>query len=48
MTRITTPDGKSQDMPAKAGGATWTAAGSHLPQNTGNKPLEVILVELKK
>ena len=48
MTRMTTPDGKSQDMPAKAGGATWTAAGSHLPQNTGNKPLEVILVELKK
>ena len=47
-TRMSTPDGKSQDMPAKAGGATWTPAGSHLPQNVGGKPLEVILVELKK
>ena len=48
MTRMTTPDGKSQDMPAKAGGAEWAPAGSHLPQNTGNKPFQVILVELKK
>ena len=45
--RMTTPDGKSQEMPAKAGSATWTAAGSHLPQNTGDKRLELILVELK-
>jgi hypothetical protein len=45
---MTTPDGKSQDMPSKAGATTWSAAGSHLPQNTGNKPFEVILVELKK
>src|ERR1019366_9907774 len=44
MTRMTTPDGKSQDMPAKAGGATWTPAGSHLPQNVGDKRFEVILV----
>ena len=48
MTHMTTPDGKSQDMPTKAGGTTWTAAGSHLPQNVGNKPFELILVELKK
>ena len=48
MTRMTTPDGKSQEMPAKAGSTTWTAAGSHLPQNVGNKPFELILVELKK
>jgi len=48
MTRMTTPDGKSQQNPAKAGGTTWEPAGSHLPQNTGNKPFEVILVELKK
>ena len=47
-TKRTTPDGKSQDMPAKAGSATWTDAGSHLPQNTGDKRLELILVELKK
>jgi quercetin dioxygenase-like cupin family protein len=48
LTRMTTPDGKSQDMPAKAGGTTWSAAGSHLPQNVGGKPFQVILVELKK
>jgi len=48
MTRMTTPDGKSQDMPAKAGGTSWTPAGSHLPRNVGNRPFQVILVELKK
>ena len=47
-TKMTTPDGKSQDMPAKAGAADWTPAGSHLPQNTGYKKFELILVELKK
>ena len=47
-TTMTTPDGKSQDAPVKAGAATWTAAGSHLPQNTGEKKLELVLVELKK
>jgi len=47
-TRMTTPDGKSQDVPVKAGTTGWTAAGSHLPQNIGNKAFELILVELKK
>lgn len=48
LTRMTTPDGKSQDMPAKTGGATWAPAGNHLPQNVGGKPFQVLLVELKK
>jgi quercetin dioxygenase-like cupin family protein len=48
MTRMTTPDGKSQDMPSKAGETAWTPAGSHLPQNVGKTPVELILVELKK
>jgi quercetin dioxygenase-like cupin family protein len=48
MTRMTTPDGKSQDITVKAGGTTWTPAGTHLPQNVGDKPFELILVELKK
>jgi quercetin dioxygenase-like cupin family protein len=48
QTSMTTPDGKSQDMAVKAGAAAWTDAGSHLPQNTGGKRLELILVELKK
>jgi quercetin dioxygenase-like cupin family protein len=47
-TRMTTPDGKSEDTPAKAGAANWAPAGSHLPQNVGDKRFEVILVELKK
>jgi len=46
--RMTTPDGKSQDLPIKAGGADFTPAGMHLPQNTGDKPFELILVEMKK
>jgi quercetin dioxygenase-like cupin family protein len=47
-TRMTTPDGKSQDTPAKVGGTLWMPAGRHLPQNVGAKPLQVILVEMKK
>jgi len=47
-TRMTTPDGKSTDAPVKAGTSAWTPAGSHLPQNTGSKPFELILMELKK
>jgi oxalate decarboxylase/phosphoglucose isomerase-like protein (cupin superfamily) len=47
-TRMTMPDGKSQEMPIKAGGTAWTPAASHLPQNAGDKPFELILVELKK
>jgi quercetin dioxygenase-like cupin family protein len=47
-TRMTMSDGKSQEMPIKAGGTAWTPAASHLPQNAGDKPFELILVELKK
>jgi quercetin dioxygenase-like cupin family protein len=46
--RMTTPDGKSQDIPFKSGGTVWADAGSHLPQNTGSKPFQVIVVELKR
>jgi quercetin dioxygenase-like cupin family protein len=45
--RMTAPDGKSQIVPFKAGVAEWTPAGSHNPESTGDKPFEVILVELK-
>jgi len=48
MVRMTMPDGTSQEVPGKTGDAIWTPAGSHLPQNTGEKPFEVVLVELKK
>jgi hypothetical protein len=45
--RFTLPDGKTQDAPVKAGAAQWTDAGEHLPENVGDKPFELILVELK-
>ena len=45
--RFHTPDGKSVDMTPKAGDSRWTPAGPHLPENTGEKPFEVVLVELK-
>ena len=45
--RFTFPDGKTQDAPMKAGAVQWTEAGEHLPENVGDKPFEVILVELK-
>ena len=45
--KFTTPDGKAQDAPMKAGTTMWGAAGKHLPENVGDKPFELILVELK-
>ena len=48
MAQMTTPDGKSEKSPVKAGTTAWAPAGSHLPQNIGAKPFEVMLVELKK
>jgi uncharacterized RmlC-like cupin family protein len=31
--KFTYPDGKSEEVPAKAGEAKWIPAGSHLPEN---------------
>lgn len=45
--RFTLPDGKTQDVSVKAGTTQWNAGGKHLPENVGDKPFEVILVELK-
>jgi quercetin dioxygenase-like cupin family protein len=41
------PDGKSQDAVVKAGQAMFAPGGKHLPENVGDKPFEVVLVELK-
>jgi hypothetical protein len=41
------PQTVTQDAPVKAGVAQWTAAGEHLPENVGDKPFDLILVELK-
>ena len=45
--QFTFPDGKIQDAPIKAGTTMWTPAGKHLPENIGDKPFELVLVEMK-
>jgi quercetin dioxygenase-like cupin family protein len=45
--RFTLPDGKTVDAPVKAGTTQWDAGGKHLPENLGDAPFELIVVELK-
>jgi quercetin dioxygenase-like cupin family protein len=45
--KFTLPDGTTQEVPIKAGVAQWDGGGKHLPENTGDKPFELVLVELK-
>jgi quercetin dioxygenase-like cupin family protein len=45
--RFTLPDGKSQDVPFKAATTQWDAGGKHLPENTGDRAFELVVVELK-
>jgi oxalate decarboxylase/phosphoglucose isomerase-like protein (cupin superfamily) len=40
-------DGKTQDMAVKAGDTMYTPAGTHLPENVGDKPFDLIVIELK-
>jgi quercetin dioxygenase-like cupin family protein len=42
-----TPDGKSQELTGKMGQTLFTPAGTHMPENTGDKPFDAVLVELK-
>jgi len=46
--RFTLPDGKTEEQTFKTGTTVWAPAGKHLPENLGDKPFELILVELKK
>ena len=46
--KFTLADGKTEDRNSKAGDVLWTPAVVHTPENTGAKPFEVILVELKE
>jgi quercetin dioxygenase-like cupin family protein len=46
--KFTLPDGTTQAPPMKAHATLYTPAGKHLPENTGDKPFELVLVELKK
>lgn len=44
---FTAPDGKKTEFDVKAGTTQYTAADTHLPENTSDKAFELILVELK-
>jgi hypothetical protein len=46
--RFTYPDGKSEDVSARAGQTAWSTAGTHLPENLEAKPLELLYIEIKK
>src|SRR6478609_3507673 len=41
------PDGKTQPFDVKAGDSQYDAATTHLPENTGDKGMDVIVIELK-
>jgi oxalate decarboxylase/phosphoglucose isomerase-like protein (cupin superfamily) len=41
------PDGKALEASGKAGEAMFTPAGVHLPENVGDAPMDVIVIELK-
>jgi len=45
--RFTFPDGKSEDFNGKAGDVIWNDAKVHLPENTGDKAFDVVVIELK-
>ncbi len=45
--QFTYPDGKKEDFAPKAGGAQYGASTTHLPENTGDNAMDVIVVELK-
>lgn len=47
QSRFTYPDGKSEDVEMKAGQVMYFDAHEHDPANTGDRPFEVIAVELK-
>ena len=45
--RSTLPDGKTEEANVKAGQAIWREPMKHISENIGDKPFEVIVVELK-
>jgi quercetin dioxygenase-like cupin family protein len=46
--KFTFPTGAPQENVSKAGDVRWTPATTHLPENLGDQPFEVILVEMKR
>jgi hypothetical protein len=45
--QFTFPDGKTEAFASKAGEAQYSATTTHLPENTGDSAMDVIVVELK-
>ncbi len=45
--QFTMPDGTIQATKAKAGTVAWSDAMAHNPENLGNKPLEVLHIDIK-
>ena len=46
-TKFTLPDGKTTETHSKAGDVAWRAAEKHAAENLSDKPVEVIIIELK-
>jgi quercetin dioxygenase-like cupin family protein len=45
--KFTLPDGKTEEARAKAGQILWSEQVKHAGENLGDKPVEVVVVELK-
>jgi quercetin dioxygenase-like cupin family protein len=45
--QFTFPDGKKEAFASKAGESQYSAGTTHLPENTGDNAMDVIVVELK-
>lgn len=45
--KMTGADGKASEVKVKAGSVQWNGGTKHMPENVGDKPFEVILVEVK-
>ncbi len=45
--KFTVPDGTTQDSKVKAGQVIWSPETTHQPENTSDKPFEVIQIEMK-
>jgi len=45
--QFTFPDGKTQPFTFKAGEARYSPAGTHLPENTSDTAMDIIVIELK-
>ncbi len=46
--KFTYPDGNTKEIEVKAGETKWLDAFTHLPENLSDKPMEMILVEIKE